>query len=291
MLFSNSSVLECALTPMVGTGIIELEQMFPWSLGSNLGLSLTSMLTALFSGKAEYLQITLANLFFNLFSIILWYPIPYMRKFPLHGALILGILCRAWRFIPFLYIPVMFIAFPFTVIGIVNLITSDSTGMFALGIFVLILLLLLTLMSCIWWFWRGGRDSFISFFEENYGEEADDDLSFQESYISEASSVGYEVESVISPRRKGARSGTRRSAKPSGILRNNSMEPEQARRSRRAVGHDSTMDTNVQSRRSRRTNNRQTSKKAMSSRRRRREQVDIPPSTGVCCADPFGAGR
>merc|ERR1712127_423258 len=112
--------------------------------------------------------------------------------------------------------------------------SSDSTLFFILGIAILIVLALLIIFMSIWWFWRDGRETFISFFEENYGDDADDDSSIQESYISEASSVGYEVE--MQSDRRGGRSSGRRSEKPSGILRNNSMEPD--RRRGRAVGRD-----------------------------------------------------
>jgi len=42
-----------------------LVKMFPWSLGANVGLSLTTILTALSSGNVGFVQVAIANLLFN----------------------------------------------------------------------------------------------------------------------------------------------------------------------------------------------------------------------------------
>ena len=57
--------------------------MLPLTLGANIGTTVTGLLAALVSGKVEALQVALCHLFFNISGIIIWYPIPFMRKVPL----------------------------------------------------------------------------------------------------------------------------------------------------------------------------------------------------------------
>jgi len=45
--------------------LINLVQMFPWSLGSNVGFSVSTILIALSTGKEGFVQVALANFFFH----------------------------------------------------------------------------------------------------------------------------------------------------------------------------------------------------------------------------------
>ena len=47
----SSSVTTSALTPLVGLDIISLEQMYPITLGANIGTTCTGLFTALVTGK------------------------------------------------------------------------------------------------------------------------------------------------------------------------------------------------------------------------------------------------
>jgi len=71
------------LTPLVGVGILPLEKMLPLTLGANIGTTATALLASLVSTKPEAVQIALCHLFFNVIGILIWYPIPFMRAFPL----------------------------------------------------------------------------------------------------------------------------------------------------------------------------------------------------------------
>lgn len=51
MLVQSSSVFTSSLTPLVGLGIIELERMYPLTLGANIGTTITGILAALASSK------------------------------------------------------------------------------------------------------------------------------------------------------------------------------------------------------------------------------------------------
>ena len=51
---------------------------------------MTGLLASMVSGKVEALQVALAHLFFNISGILIFYPIPWMRQWPLRCARALG---------------------------------------------------------------------------------------------------------------------------------------------------------------------------------------------------------
>jgi sodium-dependent phosphate cotransporter len=68
----SSSITTSVLTPLVGVGVIQLEQMFPLTLGANIGTTITGLLASMVSDSVDALQVALAHLFFNVSGIIIW---------------------------------------------------------------------------------------------------------------------------------------------------------------------------------------------------------------------------
>ncbi|XP_022084689.1 sodium-dependent phosphate transport protein 2A-like isoform X2 [Acanthaster planci] len=117
----SSSVFTSAMTPLVGLGVIRLERMYPLTLGSNIGTTATGILAALASadGKLDSsLQIALCHLFFNISGILLWYPLPFMRKVPIFLAKTLGNTTAKYRWFAIFYLVVMFFLLPLLVFGL-----------------------------------------------------------------------------------------------------------------------------------------------------------------------------
>ena len=79
----SSSVFTSTLTPMVGIGLIEVETIYPLFLGSNIGTTCTSMLAALTQSGSDQFKATvqgaLVHLFFNIFGILMFFPVPFTR--------------------------------------------------------------------------------------------------------------------------------------------------------------------------------------------------------------------
>uniref|UniRef100_A0AAY4CDI3 Sodium-dependent phosphate transport protein 2B n=1 Tax=Denticeps clupeoides TaxID=299321 RepID=A0AAY4CDI3_9TELE len=101
----SSSVFTSAITPLVGIGVISIERAYPLTLGSNIGTTTTAILAAMASpGEtlANSLQISLCHFFFNIFGILLWYPIPFTR----------------YRWFAAVYLVLCFFLFPVTVLGL-----------------------------------------------------------------------------------------------------------------------------------------------------------------------------
>jgi len=130
----SSSVTTSALTPLCGLGVIPLDKMLPLTLGANIGTTCTALIAALASMKFAGLQIALCHLCFNLIGILIWYPVPMMREVPLGAARLLGLYASFYRFVPALYILVMFVILPAILLGIAEVYDASAAGGAILGL-------------------------------------------------------------------------------------------------------------------------------------------------------------
>jgi sodium-dependent phosphate cotransporter len=95
MLVQSSSVTTSLVVPLVGAGILSLEQIFPYTLGANIGTTVTAFLAvaALAAGGGvdetlggAALTVALVHLLFNMFGIALIYPLRPIRHIPIRLA-------------------------------------------------------------------------------------------------------------------------------------------------------------------------------------------------------------
>ncbi|XP_062871109.1 solute carrier family 34 member 2b [Trichomycterus rosablanca] len=116
----SSSVFTSAITPLVGIGVISIERAYPLTLGSNIGTTTTAILAAMASpGEklANSLQISLCHFFFNIFGILLWYPIPFTRL-PIRMAKALGDRTAKYRWFAIVYLILCFFMLPLLILGL-----------------------------------------------------------------------------------------------------------------------------------------------------------------------------
>jgi sodium-dependent phosphate cotransporter len=156
ILVQSSSITTSVFTPLAGMDVIRLEQMFPITLGANIGTTVTALLAALLS-STEAMQVALAHLFFNISGILVWYPIPFMRNIPLNAARHLGKATRIWRGVPLAYIVVAFLLIPLTMLGLSLLFTQGSTGLTVLGSLITIFLFGGIIYFIYWFQFTGGK--------------------------------------------------------------------------------------------------------------------------------------
>jgi len=166
VLVQSSSITTSTLTPLVGMGAIRLEQMYPLTLGANIGTTMTAIMAAMVTEGTASLQVALAHLFFNLTGIAIFYPVPYMRKFPLGAARRLGRMTRLWRGFPFAYIAVMFLLVPLVFLGISFMFEEDAKGLTVLGSFVCIVLGIGIIYTVYYCQYKGGRENCIQCLEK-----------------------------------------------------------------------------------------------------------------------------
>jgi solute carrier family 34 (sodium-dependent phosphate cotransporter) len=142
----SSSVTTSALTPLVGTGIISLEQMYPITLGANIGTTCTGLLASMVTGKINALQIALCHLSFNIFGVILLYPIEKIRNLPINLAKFYGKVARKYKWFPLFHIIITFILVPLLLLGLSLLFEQGIIGIvFGIIISLLIFVMIITL--------------------------------------------------------------------------------------------------------------------------------------------------
>ncbi|MBT3251444.1 MAG: Na/Pi symporter [Candidatus Marinimicrobia bacterium] len=111
----SSSITTSLIVPLAGAGVLSLRQIFPYTLGANIGTTATALLAAL-SLNVTALVTAFAHLIFNIFGILIIYPIPFIRNIPIKLAETLAEYSIKNRLIPFAYLLIVFIVIPFTII-------------------------------------------------------------------------------------------------------------------------------------------------------------------------------
>jgi len=114
----SSSISTSLLIPMIAAGVLRLENAYPVTLGANVGTTITALLAALAIPQIAGLQIALVHLLFNIGGILLFYPIPYLRRLPLRAARAVADQAVKRRTMVFVYIILVFVVVPLTVIVI-----------------------------------------------------------------------------------------------------------------------------------------------------------------------------
>ena len=124
VLVQSSSVTTSIIVPMVGAGILTVRQIFPYTLGANVGTTITALLAALaLAGEPSGIfgiTIAFAHLLFNIFGIVIIYGIPPLREVPLKMADWMGWLAGKSRVYAFLYLISLFFLLPLLIEVIVR---------------------------------------------------------------------------------------------------------------------------------------------------------------------------
>ena len=112
----SSSITTSLVIPLAGAGILTLRQIFPYTLGANIGTTVTAILASLAVGEINAVAVAIAHLFFNISGIALIWPIPFIRKIPLNLARRMAHIAVRARWLPILYILICFYLIPLLVI-------------------------------------------------------------------------------------------------------------------------------------------------------------------------------
>lgn len=120
ILVQSSSITTSLVIPLAGAGILTLRQIFPYTLGSNIGTTFTALLASLATGTHAPLAVAFAHLLFNVFGIGIIWPIPAVRRIPIKAAKWFAAITVKNRIFPFIYIVVAFFIIPITLIAILR---------------------------------------------------------------------------------------------------------------------------------------------------------------------------
>lgn len=117
ILVQSSSITTSLVVPMAGAGILTLTQIFPYTLGANIGTTVTAILAALLTGEISALTVAFAHLLFNISGIIIWLP---LKKIPIAIAEKFADYSIKNKLIPVAYVIILFFIIPVLVIYLVN---------------------------------------------------------------------------------------------------------------------------------------------------------------------------
>jgi sodium-dependent phosphate cotransporter len=120
ILVQSSSITTSLVIPLAGAGILQLRQIFPYTLGANIGTTITALLASLVSGTHAPLAVAFGHLAFNIFGISLIWPIEKIRNIPIQLAEWFAELAIKNRLIPIVYVLVVFFLIPLSLIFIVR---------------------------------------------------------------------------------------------------------------------------------------------------------------------------
>ena len=113
IMVQSSSITTSLAVPLAGAGILTLRQIFPMTLGANLGTTITAMLAALVTGNSAAVTVAFAHILFNVFGIAIIWP---LRQFPIYCANTMADLATRSRLVPFVYVTTLFFLIPLTLI-------------------------------------------------------------------------------------------------------------------------------------------------------------------------------
>jgi len=71
----SSSATTSLIVPLAGTGVLTLRQIFPYTIGANIGTTITAILASLGTGSPAAMTVALAHLTFNVFAVLIFYPL------------------------------------------------------------------------------------------------------------------------------------------------------------------------------------------------------------------------
>ncbi len=118
VLVQSSSTTTSLIVPLAGAGVVTLRQVFPFTMGANIGTCITALLAATsITGPYEVfaLQIALVHLFYNVLGVLLFLYTPWLKDLPIHAATWLGQKASEHRSWAFGYIFAVFFVMPGTV--------------------------------------------------------------------------------------------------------------------------------------------------------------------------------
>ena len=119
VLVQSSSTTTSLMVPLVGAGVLKAREIYPFTLGANIGTCITALIAALGvvgvnSGFA--LQIALVHLIYNVLGVTLIYGIPVLRNVPINLSYQLSVLAAERKVYGAAYVGGLFFVVPLGII-------------------------------------------------------------------------------------------------------------------------------------------------------------------------------
>ncbi len=109
VLVQSSSITTSLIVPIAASGILNLYQILPYTLGANIGTTVTAILAALATGQVAAITTAFAHLMFNILGTIMIWP---LRIAPIWLAQKLAGWSQRSKLIPLFYLALVFFLLP-----------------------------------------------------------------------------------------------------------------------------------------------------------------------------------
>lgn len=124
ILVQSSTATTSLMVPLAGSGVLELSAIYPFTVGANIGTTVTGLLAATaVSGPQAVpaMTIALVHFFFNLFGTLIIFGIPFLRHLPVVGSERLGTAASEHAWVAFAYLAGVFFVLPLLLLGLSRL--------------------------------------------------------------------------------------------------------------------------------------------------------------------------
>ena len=119
VLVQSSSTTTTLVVPLVGSGILKAKDIYPFTLGANVGTCITALIAALgvVGVNAGFaLQIAIVHLLYNVIGVTLIYGLPMLRNIPLDLSYRLSVMVADTKLYGVAYIGGLFFCMPLGII-------------------------------------------------------------------------------------------------------------------------------------------------------------------------------
>ncbi len=109
----SSTITTSVIVPIVAKKIASLRQVAPFIMGANIGTTITAFIAASLKENTDAVSIAIAHFLFNGIGVLIFFPVPALRKIPVELARSMGQLTLKYRFAGFAFILITFFFLPF----------------------------------------------------------------------------------------------------------------------------------------------------------------------------------
>jgi len=82
----SSSITTSVLVPLAASGVLTLRNIYPVTLGANVGTTVTALLASLATGNPAAVTVAIVHTLFNVSGILVFYPLQVLRDLPIRLA-------------------------------------------------------------------------------------------------------------------------------------------------------------------------------------------------------------
>lgn len=109
----SSSITTSIIVPLIGAGVLTLRQVFPYTMGANIGTTVTAIMASMVTQNSAAAAVAFSHLLFNIIGISIFLP---LAKIPISLAKKTGVLTAKSKLYPIVFILLIFFIIPIVLI-------------------------------------------------------------------------------------------------------------------------------------------------------------------------------